>query len=87
MPLTNKQIQTIQKGRLAVDAYRSAHTLLHQKPYYRGIHDDHTPLLNTMLGAFKGQGFNSLKEFFDASELFNIQEAKGDVVLLDGMWQ
>ncbi len=61
---TTKQILL---GRKAVDSYRTAHTQLHQKPYYRGIHDDHTPLLNTMLADLKEQGFNSLQEFFDAN--------------------
>lgn len=55
-------------GRKAVDAYRVAHIALHRKPYYRGVHDDHTPLLNIMLGAFKGQNFNSIQEFFNASD-------------------
>ncbi len=61
-------------GRKAVDAYREAHRLLHSKPWHRGIPEEHTPLLNTMLRQLKKQRFNSLQEFFDASELLNIQE-------------
>lgn len=61
---TKKQVLA---GRKAVDAYRTAHIALHKKPYYRKVHEDHTPLLNIMLGAFKGQGFNSIQEFFDAN--------------------
>ena len=61
-------------GRTAVDAYREAHRKLHEKAYYRGVHGDHTPLLNTMLGKFKKQGFSSIQEFFDASELQNVKE-------------
>lgn len=61
-------------GRLAVDAYREAHRILHSKTWHKGIPDEHTPLLNTMLAEFKKQGFNSLQEFFDASELLNLQE-------------
>ena len=65
---TKKQVLA---GRKAVDAYRMAHAALHKKPYYRKVHEDHTPLLNIMLGAFKGQGFSSLQEFFDASDELN----------------
>ena len=61
-------------GRKAVDAYRTAHRALHSKPWHRGIPEEHTPLLNIMLKSFKGLGFNSLKEFFNASELLNLQE-------------
>lgn len=62
-------------GRKAVDAYRTAHTALYAtNPHRRSIPEEHTPLLNIMLGAFKGLGFNTIQEFFDASELLNIQE-------------
>ena len=61
-------------GRVAVEAYREAHTRLYDEGWHKGIPDEHTPLLNTMLTEFKKQGFNSLQEFFDASELLNIQE-------------
>ena len=61
-------------GRKVVDAYRTAHTALYSQGWHNGIPEEHTPLLNIMLGAFKGLGFNSLDEFFDASELLNIQE-------------
>ncbi len=61
-------------GRLAVDAYRLAHAQLHSTGWHKDIPEEHTPLLNNMLAEFKKQGFNSLKEFFDASELLNIKE-------------
>lgn len=54
-------------GRKAVDAYRKAHRALHSKPWHRGIPEEHTPLLNIMLKALKGLEFNSLEEFFAAS--------------------
>ena len=57
----------ILKGREAVDAYREAHHQLHSKPWHRGIPKEHTPLLNIMLKAFKGLGFNTIQEFFEAS--------------------
>ena len=61
-------------GRQAVDAYRLAHGTLHAQPWHRGIPDDHTPLLNTLLNELRQLGFNSLEEFFDASEELNIKE-------------
>lgn len=61
-------------GRKAVKAYREAHRQLHSGPWHRGVPEEHTPLLNKLLTGLKGQGFNSLQEFFDASELLNIQE-------------
>lgn len=88
------------EGRKAVDAYRTAHTALHNKPWHRGIPEEHTPLLNIMLGAFRGQDFNSIQKFFDASNLLNIQELgfasredfearckDADREALDRMWQ
>ena len=72
MPKINKQ--KILAGRKAVDAYREAHRQLHSKPWHRGIPEEHTPLLNTMLKAFKKQGFNTIQGFFDASDELNIQE-------------
>ena len=84
------------KGREAVDAYREAHRLLHLKPYYREVHDDHTPLLEKMLVVFKEQGFNSIREFFAASEELNLLEAglvgkieltEADSKVLEVMWK
>jgi len=86
----------ILKGRQAVDAYREAHRLLHEKPYYKGIHDDHTPLLGKMLAGLKKQKFNSLQEFFDASNEQNLVDAKlvgkidlteAESLILEGMWK
>ena len=60
--------QKILAGRKAVDAYRTAHGKLYNKSWHKGIPEEHTPLLSIMLGAFRGLGFNSTQEFFDASE-------------------
>lgn len=79
--------QQILKGRLAVDAYRIAHTLLHSQPWTPDVPDAHTPLLNTMLAKFKGQGFNSLDEFFQASALLNQQDLADGVITADGVWK
>lgn len=81
-------------GRRAVDAYRRAHAELRSKPWHRGIPEEHTPLLNSLLSKLREQGFNSVREFFDASNELNIQEVglkgkrltKGDVQALEGMW-
>ena len=72
MPELNKR--KILKGREAVDAYRTAHAQLYEGGWHKGVSEEHTPLLNIMLGAFKGLDFNSIEEFFDASEELNIQE-------------
>ena len=61
-------------GRKAVDAYRDAHTQLHSKPWHKGIPGEHTPLLNILLGGLKEQEFNSIHEFFAASEELNVKE-------------
>jgi hypothetical protein len=61
-------------GRKAVDAYRTAHLALHSKLWHRGIPEEHTPLLNIMVKAFKGLGFKTIQEFFNASVLLNLQE-------------
>lgn len=61
-------------GRTAVDAYRTAHTKLHSTSWHKGIPEEHTPLLNTLLGGLKEQDFDSLKEFFDSSEELNMKE-------------
>ena len=60
--------QKIIAGRNAVEAYRTAHSALHRQSWRRTVPEEHTPLLNIMLGAFKGLGFNTIQEFFDASE-------------------
>lgn len=60
--------EKILAGRKAVEAYRTAHTKLYNQGWHKGIPEEHTPLLNIMLGAFKGLGFNTIQEFFDASE-------------------
>lgn len=76
--MTNNK-QKIQKGRQAVNAYRTAHTALHKKPWHKGIPEEHTPLLEAMVKVLEKQGFTSdktdfglkstevLAKFFDAS--------------------
>ncbi len=54
--------QKVLKGRAAIDAYRAAHRT--KTP------EEHTPLLDVMLAELKKQGFNSLKEFFDADKQY-----------------
>jgi len=81
-------------GREAADAYREAHRKLHSKGWYKGISEDHTPLLNTMLAELKILGFDSLEEFFTASMELNIKEVglegkeltQADMKILKGEW-
>ncbi len=90
----------VEKGRMAVDAYRTAHIQLYSGGWHKGIPEVHTPLLEKMLADLKKQGFNSLDEFFTASEELNVQElgfkdradfetkaSKTDMETLDRMWQ
>ena len=88
------------EGRKAVDAYREDHYQLHSKPWHRGIPEEHTPLLSKLLAELEKQDFNSLQEFWDASEELSIQElgfesradfearaTKSDSEALERMWQ
>lgn len=59
--------EKILAGRKAVDAYRTAHTKLYKKGWHKGIPEKHTPLLNIMVKALRGLGFNTIQEFFGAS--------------------
>lgn len=58
-------------GRKAVGAYRLAHSKLYEKGWHKGIPEGHTPLLNTMVKALKGLGFDTIQKLFDASETLN----------------
>ena len=92
--------QKILDGRKGVFSYRDAHTKLHKdKPWHKGVPEEHTPLLEKMLVDLKEQGLNSLSEFFSASDELNIQElgfkdkadfetkgTKANRETLKGMW-
>lgn len=65
---------TIMAGRKAVDVYRAAHAGLCLKPWHRGIPEEHTPLLNTMMTTLNSLGFNSLSGFFFESGELNVKE-------------
>ena len=76
----------VTRGRDAVNAYRYAHTMLYQKGWYRGISEDHTPLLAAMVSVLEKEGYTTLyltleykapdvlKQFFDANEEQNIKD-------------
>lgn len=68
--------EKILAGRKAVDTYREAHRQLHSKPWHRGIPAEHTPLLNTLVKELNNIGFNTIQEFFDASNEVNEATAK-----------
>ena len=98
MPQHTKE--NILAGRTAVDAYRADHAKLYDKPWHRGIPEEHTPLLNNLLAELNGQDFESLGQFFDTSEELNMQElgfkdradfeakaTQADREVLEGMWQ
>lgn len=61
-------------GRLAVDAYRTAHISLYSKGWYKGISEAHTPLLEQLLIDLQKAGYASLAAFFADSEEFNVNE-------------
>jgi len=58
---------TIRAGRILVDAYRETHSKLYVDGWYKGISEDHTPLLNELLDKLSTLGFSSLTEFFTFS--------------------
>ena len=78
--------EKIIRGRKAVDAYRTAHTQLHSKGWYKGISGDHTPLLEKLVADLEKIGITSteldfeprkteiLAKFWDDGDLLNIQE-------------
>ncbi|KKN87079.1 hypothetical protein LCGC14_0263490 [marine sediment metagenome] len=73
-------------GRVAVDAYRTAHNQLYVGVWHRDIPEEHAPLLETLVTALEGQGFTStetdfepkkdeiLEKFWNDSNLLNVQE-------------
>ena len=73
--------QKVLNGRKAVDAYRANHAKLYAQPWHRGIPEEHTPLLAQLLADLKKQGFNSLDQFFAASE-----ELDSGLLTLEGKW-
>lgn len=87
-------------GRKAVDDYRLAHSQLHAKPWHKGIPEEHTPPLDTLLVEFSEQGFGALQDFFAASEELKAEElgfisredfetraSEADREEFEGMWQ
>ena len=76
----------VTRGRDAVNAYRYAHTMLYVNGWYRGISEDHTPLLVAMVGALEKEGYISkrvtweerktqiLHDFWYASDTQNAKE-------------
>ena len=62
-------------GREAVDAYRTAHTKLCEKGWYKGMSEDHTPLLEKLVVDLEKIGITSvLKKLWADSDLLNLQE-------------
>ena len=78
--------EKILAGRKAVDAYRQAHKRLYASGWYKGISEDHTPLLEKLVASLEKLGFTSteidfepkkteiLAKFWKDSDLLNIKE-------------
>ena len=76
----------VDAGRKAVDAYRKAHTKLHEKGWRKGISEDHTQLLEKLVSDLEAAGVVSpetdfetkktkvLSEFWEASDEQNVKE-------------
>lgn len=76
----------ITRGRDAVNAYRYAHGQLSKNGWYRGISEDHTPLLVAMVNVLEKEGYTSsylsiqykapevLRKFWYASDTQNANE-------------
>ena len=61
--------EQILKGREAVDTYRAAHIALHQKPWHKGVPEEHTPLLEKMVAELEEQGFTSAHTDFESKKM------------------
>jgi len=60
--------QKVLNARKSVEAYRDSHTKVHKdKPWHKEVPKEHTPLLEKLLRDIEKDGFNSLKEFWTAS--------------------
>jgi len=85
--MTELSNQKIIKGRGAVDAYREAHRLLHANGWYKGISEDHTPLLKKLVADLERIGVTSeelevepkktkiLAKFWAESDEQNVKDA------------
>jgi len=56
----------VTRGRDAVNAYRLAHDKLSENGWYKGLSDDHTPLLEALLSAMEKEGYISGGAFLAA---------------------
>jgi len=56
----------VTRGRDAVNAYRHAHTMLYVNGWYRGISEDHTPLLVVMVEVVEQEGYESNETTWEA---------------------
>lgn len=52
---------SVTRGRDAVNSYRYAHQMLYENGWYRGISEDHTPLLEAMVDVMEKEGYMSSK--------------------------
>jgi len=59
--LPGGKTNSLTRGRDAVNAYRYAHEQLSSNGWYRGIGEDHTPLLAALVNELGKQGFKSDK--------------------------
>ncbi|GAG86805.1 unnamed protein product [marine sediment metagenome] len=57
--------EKILAGRKAVDAYREAHRQLYTRGWYKGISEDHMPLLKKLVAALEKLGFTSAETEFE----------------------
>ena len=90
MVITSKT--KILAGRKAVDAYRESHRLLHANGWYKGVSEDHTPLLEKLVADLERIGVTSdelefeprktkiLAKFWAESEA---QDTKDSITLAD----
>lgn len=72
--MDEKLKENVLAGRSFVDEYRGEHSKLYDKGWHKGIPQEHTPLLNSLLNKLNAKQFNSLQEFFAASDELNIEE-------------
>ncbi len=97
--MDEKLKENILAGRSFVDEYRGEHTKLYDRGWHKGIPEEHTPLLNSLKNKLNAKSFDSIEDFFAASdelnaielgfnsfEDFNSRASDEDQEALDRMW-
>lgn len=64
--LLDGETNSLTRCRDAVNAYRYAHSMLNRDGWYRGISEDHIPLLEALVLAMESEGYMSVEPIWEA---------------------